>query len=101
MCNIKTESNEIPENQNSHFPKKMGCKIADSFPEESEELFNIHQSDEYDYSVPDLEVSVDVELLYHAIKILAENPNKLHHLAIHCDVCSEGFEGKLRYGDWF
>ena len=41
--------------------------------------------------------SVDVELLYHAIKILAENPNKLHHLAIHCDVCSEGFEGKLRY----
>mgnify|MGYP000907244203 CR=1 FL=1 len=22
---------------------------------------------------------------------------KLHHLAKHCDVCSEGFEGKLRY----
>lgn len=98
MCNIKTESNEIPEKPKFTLSKEDGMqKLQIVFPEESEELFNIHQSDEYDYSVPDLEVSVDVELLYHAIKILAENPNKLHHLAIHCDVCSEGFEGKLRY----
>ena len=98
MCNIKTESNKIPEKPKFTLSKEDGVqKLQIVFQEESEELFNIHQSNEYDYSVPDLEVSVDVELLYHAIKILAENPNKLHHLAIHCDVCSEGFEGKLRY----
>lgn len=97
MCNIKTESNEIPEKPKFTLSKEDGMqKLQIVFPEESEELFNIHQSDEYDYSVPDLEVSVDVELLYHAIKILAENPNKLHHLAIHCYAGSEGFEGKLR-----
>ena len=81
MCNIKTESNVIPEKPKFTLSKKDGMqKLQIVFPEESEELFNIHQSDEYDYSVPDLAVSVDVELLYHAIKILAENPNKLHHL---------------------
>jgi hypothetical protein len=85
-------------NQNSHFPKKTGCKSCRLFSQRKVKSFLIfHRSDEYDYSVPDLAVSVDVELLYQAIKILAENPNKLHHLAIHCDVCSEGFEGKLRY----
>lgn len=98
MCNIKTECNEIHEKPKFTLSKEDGMqKLQIVFPEESEELSNIYQSDEYDCSVPDLAVSVDVELLYHAIKILAENPNKLHHLAIHCDVCSEGFEGKLRY----
>lgn len=100
VCVIsKPKAMKFLKNQNSHFPSKEDVmqKLQIVFSEESEELFNIYQSDEYDYSVPDLEVSVDVELLYHAIKILAENPNKLHHLAIHCDVCSEGFEGKLRY----
>lgn len=98
MCNIKTESNVIPEKPRFTLSKEDGVqKLQIVFPEGSEELFYIHQSDEYDYSVPDLAVGVDLELLYYALKILVENPNKLHHLAIHCEVCSEGFEGKLRY----
>ena len=98
MCNIKTESNIIPEKPKFTLSKGDGVqKLQIVFPEESEELLEIHQSNEYDYSVPDLSVGVDVESLYNAVKILAENPNKLHHLAIHCYAGSEGFEGKLRY----
>lgn len=63
MCNIKAESNVIPEKPKFTLSKEDGVqKLQIVFPEESEELLEIHQSDEYDYSVPDLEVSVDVEL---------------------------------------
>jgi len=52
MCNIKTESNEIPEKLKFTLSKEDGMqKLQIVFSEESEELFNIYQSDEYDYSV--------------------------------------------------
>ena len=52
MCNIKTESNEIPEKPKFTLSKEDGVqKLQIVFPEESEELLEIHQSDEYDFLI--------------------------------------------------
>ena len=68
-----------------------------AFPKDSEKLADIYQSDEYDYTVPDLKVSIDVESLYTALRLLEENPGKLHHIAAKCWGDSEGYEGKMRF----
>lgn len=68
-----------------------------AFPKDSEKLADIYQSDEYDYTVPDLKVGIDVESLYTALRLLEENPGKLHHIAAKCWGDSEGYEGKMRF----
>lgn len=72
-------------------------KLRIAFPKDSDELLNICQSDEYDYTVPDLEADIDVESLYTALRLLEENPGKLHHVAAKCWADSEGYEGKMRF----
>lgn len=68
-----------------------------AFPKDSKKLADIYQSDDYDYTVPDLKVGIDVESLYTAVRLLEENPGKLHHIAAKCWGDSEGYEGKMRF----
>ena len=68
-----------------------------NLPDGSDELNTIWQTDEYDFTVSDLEVSIDVESLYTAVRLLNENPGILHSISAKCSADSFGFEGKLRY----
>ena len=43
-----------------------------NLPDGSDELNTIWQTDEYDFTVPDLEVSIDVESLYTALDFLTK-----------------------------
>lgn len=68
-----------------------------NLPDGSDELNTIWQTDEYDFTVPDLVVSIDVESLYTAVRLLNENLGILHSISAKCGADSFGFEGKLRY----
>ncbi|HFA6057447.1 hypothetical protein [Neisseria gonorrhoeae] len=68
-----------------------------NLPEGSDELNTIWQTDEYDFTVSDLEVSIDVESLHTAVRLLNENQGILHGISTKCSAYSFGFEGKLRY----
>ena len=92
MSNIPTEAN-MPKTDHPNrifLVEEKGGKtwLTIFFPEGCEELACIHQSDEYDYTVPDLDVCIDVKSLFTAVRLLGENPDTLH---------SEGYEGKMRY----
>ncbi|EMT2167025.1 hypothetical protein QLJ91_002190, partial [Neisseria gonorrhoeae] len=61
-----------------------------NLPEGSDELNTIWQTDEYDFTVPDLEVSIDVESLYTAVRLLNENQGILHGISTKCSAYSFG-----------
>ncbi|HFC8839104.1 TPA: hypothetical protein ACFU2Q_001908 [Neisseria subflava] len=68
-----------------------------NLPKDSEALATIWQTDEYDFTVPDLEVNIDVESLHTAVRLLNEYAGVLHSISAKCSADSCGFEGKLRY----
>ncbi|MGN6887960.1 hypothetical protein ACTHS1_11735, partial [Neisseria sp. P0014.S008] len=61
-----------------------------NLPDGSNELKTIWQTDEYDFTVPDLEVSIDVESLYTAVRLLNENQGILHSISAKCSADSFG-----------
>ncbi|UOO85694.1 hypothetical protein [Neisseria arctica] len=64
-------------------------------PPECDDLDMVSCNNEYDFTVPDLEITLCLPSLITALNVLHQYPDVLHHVSSKCSVSSKGFEGKI------